>query len=431
MTFNKTNPPEGLFEAQNCERWVPFGENEATARRWRRRWRGTSVFAKASAVAGAMADESTRACFARTLRRPGNAAVRSSTVMSLPRSSPELERRQNRLVSRRLGRAGLRGFRHRPARGQRDVEIRHAIPQPMNGEARQFFAGPQVQLQLDVFPMRRHRLGAEMQPAGDFVGGIAVADQLENLQLAVAQSLGEGSDPALRHVAPDAVDDRILDLLTQIDLAAQHLADGLQQDGRFLLFHHIALGAGVQTAFGIERLVVHGQHESWQFRIADFDVLDQFDAIVFAQADVHHGDVGAQLLDRLEGGMGIPRLAADLEVRFPIDPQGQPLANDRVIVHQQDSLLDAGSFRLFPLSVFHFDLRTREGNVQHMIVPPPRQGANWSRAPIVRARQFMFSIPIPQSSAETLDNPRPLSITLSTVPPRFRWRETRISVAFP
>src|SRR5258707_1245591 len=98
---------------------------------------------------------------------------------------------------------------------------------------------------------------------------------------------------------------------------------------------------------------------------------------------------------------------------------------------QQNPLLDVGNFRVFLPGGFHFVFRTREGNVQHMIVPPPRHGANWSRAPIARARQFIFSMPIPQSSTETLDNPRPLSITLSTVPPRFRRRETRISVALP
>src|ERR1035438_8472288 len=129
--------------------------------------------------------------------------------------------------------------------------------------------------------------------------------------------------------------------------------------------------------------------------------------------------------------MSIPRLAADLQIRFSIDALRQAFANQRVIVHQEDSLFSADCDWLFDLHSFHSSLRARDGRVQLMIVPPPREDVNWSFAPIARARQFMFSKPIPRPSAESLDNPRPLSTMLSTVPPRRGWSETRISVAFP
>ena len=55
----------------------------------------------------------------------------------------------------------------------------------MNREPHELFPRGQMKLPLDVLAMGRNSFHAEMELVGNLVGGIAVTDQLENLQFPV------------------------------------------------------------------------------------------------------------------------------------------------------------------------------------------------------------------------------------------------------
>lgn len=73
-----------------------------------------------------------------------------------------------------------------------------------------------------------------------------------------------------------------------------------------------------------------------------FDGLDQFDAIGAAQGDIDGDQVGRKASDAIEGGGGIVGLAADLHVGFGVDEIGDAVAEEGVIVHDEDAILFLG-----------------------------------------------------------------------------------------
>src|SRR5579862_1952305 len=95
----------------------------------------------------------------------------------------------------------------------------------MNSETGHLFAAGQLEFPFNIFAVRGDGFHAEMEPFSNFVGCVAITDQLKDFQLTITQLLRERSDLAFRKVTSQTVDDPIPDLLAQINLAAQYLTD--------------------------------------------------------------------------------------------------------------------------------------------------------------------------------------------------------------
>src|SRR5580704_8555725 len=118
-----------------------------------------------------------------------------------------------------------------------DISISH----PVYREAGQFLTIFQVQLALDVFAMGGNGLHAEMKTVRNLVRGETIADELKYLQFTITQLLDQRGNLAVGNNAAKALDDPILYLLAQIQLAVQHLANRSQENMRLLLLHYITL----------------------------------------------------------------------------------------------------------------------------------------------------------------------------------------------
>jgi len=99
-----------------------------------------------------------------------------------------------------------------------------------------------------------------------------------------------------------------------------------------LLFHHVAARTDLQSAFGIKVLVVDGKHQHRHLGGALAQFLDEFQAVVVLQRDVHHGQIRFLFSHSPQRRGGILRFGADRHVRFVLDEQRQPPAYYRVIV---------------------------------------------------------------------------------------------------
>ncbi len=61
---------------------------------------------------------------------------------------------------------------------------------PADGQPDQLRPGSRLELLLDVLAVRPHRLDAQVQALADLLGGQSLANQLEDLELAVAERTG-------------------------------------------------------------------------------------------------------------------------------------------------------------------------------------------------------------------------------------------------
>src|SRR5262249_25826265 len=143
--------------------------------------------------------------------------------------------------------------------------------------------------------------------------------------------------------------------------------------------------------------------------------------------DVHDGDVRLALGDEVQGLGDVLRLAADLKVGLPRDPQGQPFADNRVVIHDQDSGELLGYSALG-----HWSCPPATGTVvQFTTVPPPSAGSTRSVAPIRAARYCMIFRPMPRDLGGGVGMPTPSSRIVRVSQRSFVARLMPMWVAWP
>src|SRR5438552_14406545 len=113
----------------------------------------------------------------------------------------------------------------------------------------------QPQLRFDVFAVGFDRFHAEVELLGNVARAAGGGDELENLQLAIGQSLYPDirNSPLFLQRTADKVG---ADPLAEINIARQHPADSVEDLVGGVLFHDIAGRAGAQHALGQKHLVV-------------------------------------------------------------------------------------------------------------------------------------------------------------------------------
>ena len=162
----------------------------------------------------------------------------------------------------------------------------------------------------------------------------------------------------------EAVHQDLVHGITHVNAAIEDLAQGDEELLACRLFHDVAIGTGAQDSFGVDRLVVHRQHEDRQARMLSTCISDQIDPIALLERNVDDDDVRVQFADR--GARFLHRLdfATDHEIVFLVDQASQSLAHDRMIVDDQhaSSFLFCGD----PDRVFH----RRLGSSHHLLLLP-------------------------------------------------------------
>ena len=80
-----------------------------------------------------------------------------------------------------------------------------------------------------------------------------------------------------------------------------------------------------------------GLHSHGQFRMARLEVLDELNAVLTAERDVHDGQIGMGGFDQLERAVDALGLRAHDQIASLVDHPRQSFAHGRMIVHDHDA----------------------------------------------------------------------------------------------
>ncbi len=160
------------------------------------------------------------------------------------------------------------------------------------------------------------------------------------------------SDVVLEHLVGDAV--------AHINLPAQNAAHRDQHFFRGFLFHDVAVRAGAERAFRIDRLIVHREDQHWQSRMSGADVFQQIESVGTIQRDIHDQNIGPGRSQHVDRTHRLFSFAADHEIGLPVDQQRQTLAHDGMVIDHQNSLLGDGLILRFRSARSCFSSFTRD-----------------------------------------------------------------------
>ena len=124
-------------------------------------------------------------------------------------------------------------------------------------------------------------------------------------------------------------------------LSVEHRADGRQHLGGCVPLNDVASRAGAEGSLDIIRFFVHGKHDHRGFRRTDLEVLDEINAGGISQGKVHNRHArfrGRNGLHCLGSGGGF---AAHGQVGLLVDQGGQPLADQRMVIQDENRSFQA------------------------------------------------------------------------------------------
>src|ERR1700677_3032760 len=108
------------------------------------------------------------------------------------------------------------------------------------------------------------------------------------------------------------------DFFTDVNMALEHVANGLDDFVGIFLLHNVAVPTGPQHSGGIDRLIVHGDNEQLDSAIDGSNLLDQFEAAFSRQADIHQYEVRLGSGDGWESLIDGAGSAAHGQMRFTV-----------------------------------------------------------------------------------------------------------------
>ena len=95
--------------------------------------------------------------------------------------------------------------------------------------------------------------------------------------------------------------------LAYAKLARHDLADGGDDLFGGLAFHDVPARTRADRALGVQRLVMHREHEDEYFGLLKLEILDQIKAGNIFEREIDDGDIGLQFGDGFQGVRGRPR----------------------------------------------------------------------------------------------------------------------------
>ena len=195
-----------------------------------------------------------------------------------------------------------------------------------------FGEGGAVELSFDVGAVDVHGAAAEVELFSDFAGGEAAANGVEDFGFAG----GEAFDAAGGFFfGGGRVDKEGLDGGADVGLAGEDVAQGGDEGFFGLVFHDVALGAGLQGFGGEGDFVVHGEDEDFGGDAVGAGGAYPVEAAAVAQGEVEDDAVGVVLGEGGEAFFVGAGFGDDGEVGFAGEEGGKSLAHDGVVVHEE------------------------------------------------------------------------------------------------
>ena len=185
--------------------------------------------------------------------------------------------------------------------------------------------------------MRLDGLHAETQLLCNLRRGAPLADQPEHLQFPIAEVFDGGAGDRL--IASETAENALHHVRAEVDLAAQHLAQCIDDMPGDLMLVDVAVRTGVDRALREQGLIAHGTDQHLELRVMALEAPNQFQAIAIVQRQVdddHVRHVFAYQLLRFAHAAG---LGANTKIRLLRDQALQALAHQGMIVDDQDRAL--------------------------------------------------------------------------------------------
>jgi hypothetical protein len=188
---------------------------------------------------------------------------------------------------------------------------------PADGDAEEFRGALKAEFFADISAMDLDGLDADMERIGDLAGGTSEAEVIEDFECAIAEG-------------------------RWIEFGRQRAEEGA--DGGANIASGVALGDAGGGA-GEERLaggvgIVETQGDDGDAGKATFDLGDEVEGGAFAHGDVEDDDVGPILFDGLDATLGATGMAGYYQIDLPIDDPGEPVADERMIIDEEDATAD-------------------------------------------------------------------------------------------
>src|SRR5690606_2007419 len=246
------------------------------------------------------------------------------------------------------------------------------VYQPLaQGEQRRLGAALEAELGEEAGHVRLHRGLGHVEALGDGLVREALGHQGQHLGLALGERLAQLRPAHLPH-------EPRLGARVEAHLAAGGRPHGLERLVGPLLLQHVAGRAGLDHVD--DEAVLEHRRERHDLDVGEAapDLARGLDAVHDGHQQVHHDDVGPELLDELERLAPVARLADDLEVG--LEPEGEPQAppHDGVVVNEQDADL------VHSLSPTRLQPRARPGRPTFGGAAGPPSGSAWARLPPLR-----------------------------------------------
>src|SRR4029079_4346442 len=171
----------------------------------------------------------------------------------------------------------------------------------------------------------------------DLAGADAFADQPEHFQLTVRERRDGIFVRAGGAAPPDLRQESFAHGGAYVTLAPGNLSQCTKEIGTSDVLHDITADTEAEQPLGIERFVLHRQHQHAHVRMRAPNPAHQIDAVIRAQREVHDGNVGVlrgNCRARVRNGRRFPR---QLELVLTGQQLFQAFANERVIVDDYDA----------------------------------------------------------------------------------------------
>ena len=186
-------------------------------------------------------------------------------------------------------------------------------------------------LGLDQIVIVLDRLQAEIEIGGDLFRGRAGRELPQKFDFPLAQTIERrlrGVEALRRQAMRDVVAHRAF--------VMRDRPDRPDQRRRFGAFGDIAAGAGVEGSLHQRRLAVHAEDQNARAAVARSDVADRLQSARALHRDVHHHDIRGMGLEGAVGARRAVGLGNYAEVALMVEDAPVALADDRVVVDQQD-----------------------------------------------------------------------------------------------
>ncbi len=228
--------------------------------------------------------------------------------------------------------------------------------------------------------MRLDCLDGESQRFRRFARGEPTSDEAEHLQLAVAEALDgiapQGSAGGPFRTRTSQVRGQGL---AQIDVSTEHLPQSNQQLIRGRVLHDVAAGTGRQQPLGVDQFIVHRENQHRQIWTLGVHIAHQLEPVPLRQRNIDDDHVRRERADRGARFAFSLHFATNRQVGLRLDHAPQALADDRVVVHDENTPLHSGGGRRSSRDP-HSTLARSSGKEQ-WIEAPPRTPVSMMRSP--------------------------------------------------